>query len=332
MADAFTTSASVDFDQDAYDRMTYFSFRPELYFDRAADVKPTHQAMPGKGVIFTITNDLAVASTPLNESVDVDAVALSDSQITVVLQEYGNAVIDTALLRGTSFIPLDPVVANVIGYNAGVSLDTIARDVISGGTNVDYAPGPSGPQPTSRNTVTPANTLNAHMIRLERARLRANNVPTFNGAYVCYINPDCVLDLREETGLAAWVAPHVYSQPGEIWNGELGMYEQVRFIETPRAIIFPDAGSSTTLTDVYRTLFLGRQSLAKAYSATEGGGATPKVVPGPVVDKLRRFVPMGWYWLGGYNIFRQASIRAVESASSIGANTTVGSDALPIDA
>lgn len=330
MADAYTSTGAVDFDQAAYDRLTYFSFRPELYFDRAADVKPTHQAMPGSSVIFTITNDLPVASTPLNESTDVDAVALSDSQITVALAEYGNAVLTTAKLRGTSFIPVDPVVANVIGFNAGVSLDTIARDIISAGTNVAYSLG-SGTLPTSRSTVTPANTLGGHDIRLARTKLTASNVPSFNGAYVAYINPDTALDLREEGGANSWRDPHVYSQPGEIWNGEIGMFEGVRFIETPRAIIFADSGSSTTLTDVYRTVVLGRQSLAKAFSTSESG-AVPKVVPGPIVDKLRRLVPMGWYWLGGYAIFRQASIYSIESASSVGANTVAGSDALAIDA
>jgi hypothetical protein len=42
---------------------------------------------------------------------------------------------------------------------------------------------------------------------------------------------------------------------------------------------------------------------------------------GPVVDKLRRFPPVSWYWLGTYGIFRQAALRAVESASSIGTNS-----------
>jgi len=29
---------------------------------------------------------------------------------------------------------------------------------------------------------------------------------------------------------------------------------------------------------------------------------------------------MGWYWLGGYSVFRQASVYRVESSSSIGEN------------
>jgi hypothetical protein len=97
-------------------------------------------------------------------------------------------------------------------------------------------------------------------------------------------------------------------------------------VETPRAPIFADAGSSTTFTDVYRTLFLGRQALAKAYSYVDGNGAFPMVVPGPITDSLRRLVPIGWYWLGVYGIFRQASLYGVESASSIGKNGASGSN------
>jgi hypothetical protein len=39
-----------------------------------------------------------------------------------------------------------------------------------------------------------------------------------------------------------------------------------------------------------------------------------------VTDKLRRFQPMGWYWLGAYSIFRQQAVRRVESASTIAVN------------
>lgn len=315
MPDAPTTTASVDYDQAAYDRMAYFSLRPELYFDPVADVQPTRQAMPGSSVVFTIQADLAVASTTLNESVDVDAVALSTSQVTLTLGEYGNAVITTAKLRGTSFIELDPVVANVIGFNAGVSIDTVARDVLAAGSNVRYAG-----VATARNTVIPTDILAGNNTRRAVAELRSANVATIGGMYVGFIHPDVSYDFRGSTGGANWRDPHTYSQPGEIWTGEIGAFEGVRFIETPRAKVFADAGSSTTLTDVYATLILGRQGLAKAFSVTDGNGPFPKVIPGPITDKLRRFVPMGWYWMGTYGRFREASIRRIESSSSIGSN------------
>jgi len=316
MADALTTTASVSYDQTAYDRMAYFSLRPELYFDAVADVQPTRQAMPGAAVVFSVQTDLSVASTTINESVDVDAVALSNSQVTLTLAEYGNAVTTTAKLRGESFVELDPIVANVLGYNAGISIDTVARDILKAGTNIRYAG-----QATSRNTVIPTDTLVANNVRRALADLRGANVATIGGLYIAFIHPDVSYDLRGQTGASSWRDPHTYSQPGEIWNGEVGAFEGFRFIETPRAPVFADAGSSTTLTDVYRTMFLGRQGLAKAFAVIDGNGPFPRVIISPITDKLRRFVPMGWYWLGAYGIFRQEAVRAVESASSIGTNS-----------
>lgn len=320
MADAYTTTGSLSFDQTMWNQALYFALRPELYFDRFADVKSTPSSPDqGSAVTFTLMSDLSVASTALNESVDVDAVALSDSQVTLTLAEYGNAVVTTFRARATSFIPLNRSVANVVGFNAGVSLDTIARDVMKAGTNVRYATGGTT-DPTARNTVEPNDTLTAYDVRRALADLRGSNVGTFDSYYAAVIHPDVSFDLRSETGAAAWRDPHTYSQPGEIWSGEVGVFEGFRFMESPRAPVFADAGSSTTLTDVYATLFFGRQAIAKAYSTAEGRGPTPTTIMGPVTDKLRRFQPIGWHWYGQYGVFRQAALRRVESSSSIGSN------------
>ena len=397
MADAYTGSSTLDFSKAAYDRMAYFALRPELYFDQAADVQPTAQSMPGASVAFTIVNDLPIQSSALTETTDVSTVALSDSQVTLTLAEYGNAVLTTAKLRGTSFVDIDPVVANVVGYNAGVSIDTIARAALDSGTNVMYASGLGATtlnsSVTARSSVATGNTISALDIRAARARLRSQNVPTFGGMYVGYIHPDLVADLQGESisgsNIQGWRAPHVYAQPNEIWTGELGAFEGVRWIETPRAPYFQGAGASATVgtytmvtattgtftgnapaygaalttksggvtvtgtvtvtdvqsntftvggtgsvtlagdntvtvaaagVNVYGTLIVGRQALAKAHSLVDGNGAFPHVVPGPITDRLRRFVPLGWYWLGAYGIFRQASVIRIESASLLGAD------------
>lgn len=320
MSDSYTTTSSLDFDQTAYDRLAYFALRPQLYYDAMADVQPTRQSMPGSAVIFTQMSDLSAATTALNQSVDVDAVALADTQVTLTLREMGNAVITTALVRGTSFIDLDPVVANVLGFNAGKSIDVYTGSILAGGSNVRYATGGTNTA-AGRTTIIPTNTLTGNDVRRALADLRGANVVDFGGYYNAVIHPDVSYDLRGSTGGANWRDPHTYSQPAEIWNGEVGAFEGFRFLETPNAVIFADAGSSTTLTDVYATLFMGRQALAKAYSNTDGNGPTPRVIPGPVTDKLRRFVPMGWYWLGQYGRFREAALRRIESASSIGTNS-----------
>lgn len=316
---AYTQASSLSVDQVAFDRMAYFALRAEMLFDLVADVQATNQAMPGTGVTFTIFNDLAAATTALTETSDVTPVAMSDSQVTVTLAEYGNTVNTTAKLRGTSFLDVDAVAANVIGYNAGISIDSIVRDVLAGGSNVVYGGGGST-DPSSRVTVQAEDIIEANDIRKVVAALRSANAVSFNGMYMGYIHPDVSYDLRRETGAASWRDPHVYTDPTNIYNGEIGAFEAVRFIETSRAKNFENEGASSTV-DVYATLIMGRQSLAKAHSLVDGNGPFPRVVRGPVVDSLMRFNPVGWYWFGGYGRFREASLRRIESSSSIGANS-----------
>lgn len=324
MPTGITISSSLDWDQTAWELRAWYALRPELYYDSIADVKPNAQSMVGNAVKFVTQSDLATQSTSINESTDITPLTLADSTVTLTLAEYGAAVLTSALLRGTSFVPLDPVIANVVGFNAGKSLDTIALAVLQAGTNVNYSLG-SGAAPSGRSTVTPANTYSANDARLARAQLVRANVPAIGGLYSGFMHPDVAYDFRSQTGSASWRDPHTYSQPGEIWSGEIGAFESIRYVETPRTPIFADAGSSTTATDVYGTLILGRQALAKAYSSADGNGPIPRVAPGPITDYLRRWVPMGWYWLGAYGIFRQAALIRTESASSIGQNGSAGS-------
>ena len=73
------------------------------------------------------------------------------------------------------------------------------------------------------------------------------------------------------------------------WNGEIGIFDQVRYIESPRCESISGSGTSK----VYATVLLGKQALLEAVSYE------PKTVIGPVTDKLMRFRPAGWKGLLG---------------------------------
>lgn len=326
MADAFTDTTQLTQATTAYERLAYFPLRAELYFSRLADVKPTRQSHPGSAVLFNIYNDMAPAITPIAQSVDIDAVAITDNEVTVSLNEYGNAAITSARIRGFSYLIVSSDVANVVGFNAGLSFDCLARNPLLAGTNVRY-----GGAATSRVTVAAGHIIDAADVRRAAVDLTNRNVQRLeNGLYRAFIAPDVAYDLRTETGAAAWRDPHVYSQPEQIWNGETGSFEGFAFTETPRlnstALTaanggpggFVDGGVGGVV-DVYATIFAGRQALAKAWSSAVSG-PMPQIVLGEVVDKLRRFVPVGWYWLGGFGRFREDALVRVESSSSIGAN------------
>jgi N4-gp56 family major capsid protein len=249
---------------------------------------------------------------------------MADSNVTVTLTEYGNTINTTAKLRGTAFLDVDAAAANLIGYNAGNSLDVIVREVLAAGTNVIYGGG-GATAPSSRTTVAAEDIIAANDVRKVTAALRGANVSPWTGYYIGFIHPDVSYDLRRETGNASWNAPHVNMDTANIYTGEIGTFESVRFIETPRTKVranASDGSGSTGNIDVYDTYIMGRQALAKAYSFVDGNGPVPSVRRGPVVDSLMRFNPIGWYWLGGYGLFRTASLRRIESSSSIGANAS----------
>jgi N4-gp56 family major capsid protein len=326
MADYYaaeTGTANLSVDQTAFEKLAYFALRDEMYFDQFADVQATNATNPGATVTFTIFQDMAAATTALGEAEDVTPVALSDSQVSVTLNEYGNATVTTAKLRATSFLPVDPIAANAVGYNAGLSIDTIARNAIQAGTNVIYATG-GATDPSSRTTINSDDVLTANDVRRVVAQLRKANVPTLNGSYVGMIHPDVSYDFRSATDAAAWRTPANYVNPQGIYTGEIGMFEGVRFVEAPRAPLFANAsdnsGSAGTI-DVYGTLIMGRQALAKGISLGGEYGAQPSMVYGTVTDILKRFRPVGWKHFVGYGVFRQEALRRIESASSIGTNS-----------
>jgi N4-gp56 family major capsid protein len=320
---AITTSANATATvKAAYERAIYTGLRPHLFADAIATVRPTMQTQPGSSVIFTINTDLASASAAIDESVDVDPATLAATTATVTLAEYGNAVEVTENLLGVSFDypAFDRGAAERIAWNAGISQDDVAWIKLVAGSNVRYATGGTT-DPTSRDTVEANDVLTAHDIRRAFTDLKAANVMPFeNGFYRAFLSPPVVMDVREETGSGSWRVPAEYTPSDQqIANGSIGAFEGFEFIEASRLPVFADAGSSTTLTDVYPSLFVGREALAKAY-ASPVVGPYPSIRIRPAVDKLLRFHSVGWYWNGGYAIFRQAAIRRVESSSSIGAN------------
>jgi N4-gp56 family major capsid protein len=317
MSNVFTdTTALSNIVQEAFDRTAYFALRAELYFDQVATVRATNQAMPGSPVTFTKYADLTEASSPLTETVDPNAVALSTSQVQVILQEYGNAVLTTAKVRALAFLDVDMDAANIVGYNAGISIDTVAREALAAGTNVAYGAGGTT-RPGSRGAVEAEDTFVGNNVREVVAQLRTANVPTLGaGMYVGMMHPNVSYDFRSATGPANWRDPHIYVDTANIYNGEIGAYEGVRFIETPRTKIYTGSGSGAI--NVYATHIVGFQALAKAVANAGGYSENPVIVRGPVTDKLERFQPIGWKHLVGYKVFREESVRRVESSSSLG--------------
>ena len=309
MGNAYTSSTQMaGLVKAAYDRYVEFALRSQPLFRNLADKRPVQQAMPGSSVVFSLYQDLAAATNTLTETVDPDAVAISDvNTVTVTLNEYGNTVLNTRKLGEFAFSDVDPAIANIVAYNMADSIDKIVVSTLIGGTNVLYA----GTGNTATSGVAAGDDIEGGLIRQAVAKLRAGNaVPRDSMLYACYMHPEVAHDLRGETGALSFEDIRKYTDPnvGNVLNAVTGVYGGAYVVETPRAYSATDGTSSAK---VYRTIVAGQQALAEA-TAVE-----PGVVIGPVVDKLMRFRPVGWYSLQGWALYRQASIYRIESTSSI---------------
>lgn len=308
MSNAYTgTAAMAGLVQAAYDRYVEFALRSQPLFRNLADKRPVQQAMPGSSVVFSLYQDLAAATSTLTETTDPDAVAISNvNTVSVTLNEYGNTVLNTRKLGEFAFSDVDPAIANIVAYNMADSIDKIVVNVLRGGTNVIY----SG-SATATSGLTAGDDIEGADLRRAVAKLRAANaVPKDSMLYAAYMHPEVAHDLRAETGGNSFEDIRKYTDPnvGNILNATTGVYGGAYVVETPRAYVATDGDSSAK---VYRTIIAGQQALAEA-TAVE-----PGIVIGPVIDKLMRFRPVGWYSLQGWARYREASLYRIESTSSI---------------
>jgi N4-gp56 family major capsid protein len=314
MANAFTgTAAMSNLVQTAYDRALEFALRAQPTFRNIVDKKPVQQAMPGSSVVFEIYQDLAQQITPLNELVDPDAVAAGQpTTVSVTLNEYGNAILVSNKLDLFSFTDVTAGLVNQVAWNLIDSVDLIVQNVLQGGTQVIRVNGANTNIYNGGTTagVTTASIYNSAAVRLAVAKLRFQKVhPNKGSFYTTYISPEVSLDLRAETGNAAWRDPHNYSSADNIWAGEIGEYEGSVFIETPRVNYAPTGAGGTT--NVFQTYTVGQQALAEAVAEEF------HTVRGPVVDKLTRFQPLGWYGVAGWSLYRPEALIRTEATSSV---------------
>tara|TARA_B110000881_G_C18591293_1_gene528142 strand:- start:470 stop:1387 length:918 start_codon:yes stop_codon:yes gene_type:complete len=289
----------------AYDRYVEFSLRSVPTFRTAVDKRPVAQAMPGSSVVFSIHQEMADKVATLTEGTDPTAVAIADvTQVSVVLNEYGNVVTHSRKLGELSFSDVDPAIANLIAYNMSSSLDVVIATILAGGTNVLY-----GGDATSTVEIVDADIITGNDIRKAVAKLRAANAaPKYGNLYAGYIHPEVAFDLRSETGAQSFEDVQKYTNSSEILHQATGVYGGAYFMETARALVLADGAAGI---NVYRTNILGAQAVAEA-TAVE-----PGVVVGPVTDQLMRQRPLGWYSLQGWSMYREAAAYRIESSSSV---------------
>ena len=241
-----------------YDMTLIDEASAELVHDQFAQKRPIPKN-GGKKIEFRKFASLPKALTPLTEGVTPDGKNLTVSTIEAEVAQYGDYIVQSDVLELTSIDNTIVEATKVLGKQAGLTLDTITRNVMQSGTYVYYAPKADGTEVTSREGLDATCTLTVDTIKSVAALLKANNTPKIDGSYVCIIHPYVAYDLMSDE---EWIDAHKYTTSENIYEGEIGKIGGVRFVETSEAKIYEGG--------VFGCLMFG----ANAYGVTEitGGG------------------------------------------------------------
>lgn len=314
MVDTWTTTASnaSDLIATALDLKVKYFLQQMPQFRQFVDVRPVNPAHDGPTVTVTIHGELGTATTPLTEDADVDSRDIpAVRQVSVTMNEYGDVNMHT--LRVAQFDwsnELAGTIAFQLADSMATTMDLLVRAKLDAASNVwylDTGVGLTGTEPADGAL----DTLDAASISSAVAALRSKRaIPRDGMNYVCVMHPHVAHDVRREAGANTWASPHEYQDTAQIYAGETGRYAGARIIEHNRAQIEVDQGSGEETH--YTSYFLGRECLLEA-AAIE-----PHSVIGPVVDRLKRFYPVGWHGLIGWSLFRQNCIQLIKTQSSLG--------------
>ena len=273
-----------------YSKYLIKTARPNLVHDQFGQKHPIPKN-GGKSIEFRKYTPLKKATTPLTEGVTPDGSPLDVSTVTSTVKQYGNWIPLTDMLLLTAIDNNMIQALDLLGTNAGVTLDTITREILNAGTVVRYAEG----QVASRAELTNEHKLTVKAVKMAVRDLKKQNAQKIDGYYVGIIHPDIAFDLTEDQD---WKEMSKYTTPELAFQGEIGRIAGVRFVETTEAKIWAGAGATGAGSgnyDVYSTLILG----ANAYGVTEieGGGLetiVKQLGSGGTSDPLNQRATVGW--------------------------------------
>ena len=295
-----------------YDMTLIDEASPNLIHDQFGQKRPIPKN-GGKKIEFRKFAALPKALTPLTEGVTPDGKKLSATSIEATVAQYGDYVVLSDMLDLTAIDPVVVEATKVVGRQAGLTLDTITRNVLHTGTNVFYAPKSDGSAVTSRAGLDGTCKLTVDLVRRVAAFLKKNNAPKINGSYVAIIHPFAAYDLMSDP---EWQDPHKYQDTTNIYEGEIGKIAGVRFVESSEAKIYENG--------VFGTLFLAEG----AYGVTEitGGGLQTiikQLGSAGVADALDQRSSVGWKATKTAEILVDAYMVRVEHKSAFGADEAV---------
>lgn len=220
-----------------YDRQMIRFAQPKLVHAQFGQNKPIPKGA-GKTIEFRKFSPLPKALKPLTEGITPKGNQLNVSCVESTVDQYGDYVTLSDVLTLSAIDNVIVETQNVLGDQAGRTLDTVIREKINAGTNVQYGNGKAdrnvlvGGQSVYENN----DYLSVASVKRAVATLKRNNAqPMKYGCYVAIIHPDVANDLTNDPD---WKEVKQNVDPKDWYNGTIGKIHGVVFVESTEAKIF----------------------------------------------------------------------------------------------
>jgi N4-gp56 family major capsid protein len=299
-----------------------FSALPALKFDAFTTKRTELGTQPGKTIAIPKMGSIRRGGK-LVEGERIRTQGMSQSLAYVSVGERGNAIAMSEFLLQTSFYDQMQLASIQLGRDMTITLDMEIRDAAMQTTNLVRGDGSTpGTAATARNLI--AGGLDTRVVKDAVETLETNNAPKFDGDYyVAFIHPHQARKLRDDDD---WVNAQLYSGVTNIFTGEIGRYEDVRFISTTvmpnggNPAVDPDTGEFTDLgyssvldgagaagVDIYQGLLMGENSVGFAL-------ALPVELRDNGVQDFGREHALAWYAIWGTDLIENKNSVILETA------------------
>lgn len=278
--------------------------QPLVKFRQFADVRDASQQGKKKGDVFTwdVFSDVATAGGSLVETNTMPETNFTITQGTLTINEAGNSVPYSGKLDNLSKFPVMELIQKVLKNDAVKSFDrlawdqfdnTVLRVVPTGGTDTAAVTLTTNGTATLTNNVAFNNGHAKSVVDLMKER----NIPAYMGDdYYALAWPSTLRTFKNNLETI-----HQYSESGFklIMNGEVGRYENIRYVEQTNIVKgrSTDGITGTPWTNGKSDwiFFFGNDTVAEAI-------AVPEEMRGKIPSDYGRSKGVAWYYLGGFGI------------------------------
>jgi N4-gp56 family major capsid protein len=253
------------------------------------------------------------------------------TDITATLAQYGDFVTLSDMVSLTNQDPVVTEATDVLGDQAGTTIDQIRRDVLVAGTSVAFANGVAN-RPAVNVKLSGADLDKViRALKLQNAKFIKDAIsPTdkvgtgsVRKAFVGIVHPDVEYDLE---GITGYRSVSDYGSMEGVMEDEIGSYKNIRFVSSTNAKIVTGAGAAGTTVyknnganfDVYLSLFFAANSYGVCPLSGQAMSTIVKALGSAgSADPLEQRSTVGWKATTTTKILNESWLMRLESAASL---------------